>query len=562
MSSVPRFDEMPYRRPNLADIEARERERLGSWEAATSARGQEELVLAWDRDQIQLDTLRSLAQVRFELDTRDPARKAEKEFFDEIGPKLTELGLAFLHRVTSSPHRRELEERLGAHALTTWDLAQKTFDPVIADDRRAESKLATRYNELLASLRASFRGKEYSLSLLAGFYGDADRSVRLESQQARFAALGAHREELDGCFDELVRLRSTMARKLGHDSYTPLAYALLRRTDYGPEEVADFRRHVREVLVPLASRIRERQARTLGLSDPGFHDHSVRDLLGVPKPGGDHDWMLGRASVLFQRLGPDFSEFFELLREKRLLDLESRDGKAGGGFCIDLPQHGVPFVFANFNGSEDDVNVFTHECGHAYQAWRSMSLPLSDYFVPTFEAAEVHSMSLEMLCHPHAELFFGEQAERYRIGHLEKAILFIPYGAAVDEFQHVIHAEPGLTPDQRAEAWKECEATYLPERRYVDMPHAESGRFWQAQRHVYLSPFYYIDYCLAQTCALQFRRRAEVDREEAMAAYRELCGLGGLKPFTELIAAVGLSSPFAEGCLAEIAGSVEKALGL
>jgi M3 family oligoendopeptidase len=298
------------------------------------------------------------------------------------------------------------------------------------------------------------------------------------------------------------------------------------------------------------------------VSDPGFHDHSVRDLLGVPKPQGDHDWMLDQASTLFQRLGDDFSEFFELMREKKLMDLKTRDGKAGGGFCIDLPEYKVPFVFANFNGTEDDVNVFTHECGHAFQAWNSMDLPLSDYFVPTFDAAEIHSMSLEMLSHPHVDLFFGDDAERYRQGHLEKAILFIPYGAAVDEFQHRIYAEPDMTPDQRADVWKELEAIYLPERRYENMPFAESGRFWQAQRHIFMSPFYYIDYCLAQTCALQFWRRGRADRDEAMTAYRKLCGLGGLKPFTDLVADVGLNSPFQAGCLADIAGSVSEELGL
>ena len=562
MSSVPRFDQMPYQRPDLAEIEAVAADRMAAWDGAAEASEQVLLVREWDQHRIALDTLRSLAYVRYELDTQDAGAKAEKEFFDDAGPKLVELDLAFVKKVVESPHRESLEKELGEHALELWDLALKTFAPVIADDRRAESRLTTRYNELLASLRVPFRGKEYSLPLLAGFYGDADRSVRLEAQQARFASMDEHRETFDSIFDELVGLRDGMAKKLGYESYTPLAYALLRRTDYGPDQVAEFRRQVREVLVPLASRIRARHAETLGVDDYGYHDMSVRDELGVSKPQGDHDWMLDQASELFRRLGPDFSEFFELLREKRLMDLKARDGKAGGGFCIDLPEHRVPFVFANFNGTEDDVNVFTHECGHAFQAWRSMGLPLSDYFVPTLDAAEIHSMSLEMLCHPHVELFFGDDAERYRQGHLEKAVLFIPYGTAVDEFQHRIYAEPGLSSDERAALWRELEATYLPERRYRDMPFAESGRFWQAQRHVFMSPFYYIDYCLAQTCALQFWRRARADRDEAMSAYRELCGLGGLESFTGLVGRVGLNSPFEEGCLADIAGSVAQALEL
>jgi len=562
MSTVPRFDEIPYERPSLDAFESATQERLRSWDAASDSKSRAEIVRNWDKERIALDTLRSIAYVRFELDTRDAGAKAEKEFFDDAAPKFTELDLSFVKKVVESPDRESLADELGEHALNMWEVALKTFDPTIADDRRAESKLTTSYNELLAALKIPFRGKEYSLPMLASFYGDADRDTRRESLQARFAALEEHRETFDKTFHDLVQLRHGMAKKLGYDSYTPLAYALLRRTDYGPEQVAEFRRQVRETLVPLASRIRARHAKTLGVSDYGYHDHSVRDELGVPKPDGDHDWMMDQASTLFGKLGDDFSEFFELMREKQLMDLKTRDGKAGGGFCIDLPQYKVPFVFANFNGTEDDVNVFTHECGHAFQAWNSMDLPLSDYFVPTFDAAEIHSMSLEMLSHPHVDLFFGDDAERYRQGHLEKAILFIPYGTAVDEFQHRIYAEPDMSPDQRAEVWKELEAIYLPERRYEDMPFAESGRFWQAQRHIFMSPFYYIDYCLAQTCALQFWRRAGADRDEAMTAYRKLCSLGGLKPFTNLVEDVGLNSPFADGCLEDIAGSVAEQLGL
>lgn len=562
MSTVPRFEDIPYVRPDLEVVETAARERLSSWEKAADSAARAELVRSWDKDRIALDTMRSIAYVRFELDTRDASAKAEKEFFDDAAPKLTEWDLGFVKRVVEAPDRQGLADELGDHALNMWEVALKTFDPTIADDRRAESRLTTSYNELLAALKIPFQGEEYSLPMLASFYGDADRSVRLGALQARFAALEEHRDTLDKTFHELVRLRHGMARKLGYDSYTPLAYSLLRRTDYGPEQVAEFRKQVREVLVPLASRIRARHAKTLGVTDYGYHDSSVRDHLGVPKPDGDHDWMLDQASTLFERLGDDFSEFFELMREKQLMDLKTRDGKAGGGFCIDLPQYKVPFVFANFNGTEDDVNVFTHECGHAFQAWRSMDLPLSDYFVPTFDAAEIHSMSLEMLSHPHVDLFFGDDAERYRQGHLEKAILFIPYGTAVDEFQHRVYADPDMTPDQRAEVWKELEATYLPERRYENMPYAESGRFWQAQRHIFMSPFYYIDYCLAQTCALQFWRRSRMDRDEAMTAYRKLCGLGGLMPFTDLVEEVGLNSPFKDGCLADIAGSVAEALEL
>ena len=251
-----------------------------------------------------------------------------------------------------------------------------------------------------------------------------------------------------------------------------------------------------------------------------------------------------------------------MMADCELLDLKARNGKAGGGFCANVPRYGVPFIFANFNGTQDDVNVFTHECGHAFQNWSSRDQSLLLYQWPTYEAAEIHSMSLEFLTYPYMEAFFGDDAARFIEGHLEDAILFLPYGCAVDEFQHRVYAEPDMTPAERAALWLELERTYLPHRRYTEMPHMESGRLWQQQRHIFAMPFYYIDYCLAQTCALQMWHSATKDREDTMARYRTLCSLGGSKPFTELVAAAGLANPFTVGSLDAVCDAVAETLDL
>lgn len=556
----PKLSEMPYERPDLDATAASSEARRRELSAASTASSALAAVKAWDREAMRFDTARSLAGLRYQCDTRSAATKAEREYFDDTAPQFYEVRLAFLREAVSSRFRPELERELGRHAFAVWERELTSYDPVIADDRRAESRLCRRYTELLTDVRVPWRGTSLTLAQLSGWFGDPDRATRLAAQQARFAALDAHREELDALFHDMTALRDGMGRKMGHDGYTPLAY-ILRGRDYSPAQVAAFRRQVREILVPLASRIRRKHAAALGVTDYAFHDTSVTGPEGVPRPKGSGEWLLARAGRLFDELGSDFGRFWGLLRECELLDLEARDGKSGGGFCTDLPEHGVPFVFANFNGTADDVDVFTHECGHAFQAWRSMAeQPLLDYFSPTADAAEIHSMSLEMLSHPLAELFFEGEAERYRQGHLEKAVLFIPYGTAVDEYQHEVYRQPGLSPAQRAELWRSLERAYLPERIYRDMPFAESGRFWQVQRHVYLHPFYYIDYCLAQTCALQFWRRAQADRDGAMAAYRRLCELGGSLPFSGLVEAAGLVSPFAEGSVARIAEDVERAV--
>ena len=557
-----RLSELSVHRPDLHDLTAEAEGFLARFDGATDTAGRAAVIEAWDASRNVYDTNRNLAGIRFSQDTRDADRKADKQHFDTIGPDVRELDVRLLAKAME--HRQDLSDELGAHALAVWSCNLESFDPALADGMRKESELDLRYDEVRAAMKASFRGEQMTLMALRAFYGDADRATRLASRQAQDAVLADHRETLDQLFDELVATRHGMARDLGEATFTPLAYRRLARTDYGPDEVAAFRQAIQDRIVPICSAIRARHAETLGVTDYAFHDTTVRDEKGVPKPDGDHDWMIERAKQMFARMGGDFSSFFQRMLDGELLDLKVREGKTGGGYCESLNDYGLPFIFANFNGTQDDVNVFTHECGHAFQAYTTMqSKPrLRDYVWPTYEACEIHSMGLEMLTYPHMELFFGDDAERFRTGHIESSLLFLPYGATVDAFQHRVYADPTATPDERAGMWTELERTFLPEWTYVDMPHFESGRFWQRQGHVYGAPFYYIDYCLAQTCAFQLWRRHRQDPQATMALYRKLCVLGGHLPFRGILKEVGLEDPFEPDTLARVADDVAEVLGL
>ena len=272
--------------------------------------------------------------------------------------------------------------------------------------------------------------------------------------------------------------------------------------------------------------------------------------------------MMERASEMFADLGRDFQQFFETMRNSELLDLRSRENKAGGGFCISLDRYGMPFIYANFNGTKDDVVVFTHECGHAFQTWACRPQPVSDYHFPTYEAAEIHSMSLEMLTLDEMDRFFEGDAERFKMAHLEGSILFIPYGTLVDHFQHWVYQNPASSSEDRAAKWLELEKVYLPHRNYADTPYYSSGRIWQRQRHIYCDPLYYIDYCLALTCALQFWEQSQDDRAGAMQRYRELCRKGGSESFLDLVAGAGLVSPFSEDALPSVCAAISEAIGM
>lgn len=509
-------------------------------------------------------TLDSLTYIRFSQDTADATAKTHRTFMDELGPAV-DVHLVDLRRaVLASEHLDALTERLGEHTVARWRVDAMSFSEAVADDQAKESALVMEYMGLMAGIRVDWEGESKSLGEMREVMGRPDRATRQRAAELRDAALAEKAPEMDALFAKLTALRHEMAAKLGQSTYTPIGYARMGRTDYDHNDAAVYRQQVLDHVVPLCTAIRKRRAKALGIdwSDYRVWDESVADPAGVPRPKGDHDWMLGQASEMFGKLGDDFRAFFDTMTSQGLLDLKSREGKAGGGYCTALYDHNVPFIFANFNGTQDDVNVFTHECGHAFQKVKSLHHQVIQDIRPTAESAEMHSMSLEHLCYPHMELFFGADADRYRTQHLEGALLFLPYGCAIDEFQHAVYANPAWTAEERNQHWLTLEAKYLPWRTNGDLTNANNGRAWQAQRHVYFQPFYYIDYCLAETVALQFWQLAEADRTEAMRLYRELCSLGGTKAFQGLVAAVGLKSPLKPGTLKSIATDVGTALGL
>lgn len=556
------FREIEAETPVVEKIAERYRELGAAFEEAADAGERLEVLRRWDGLRRELETWDSWVGLRFHQDTRDEARKAALEARDEISPKLKELEVDFMRRLGSGEHKDEIAEHFGAHLLDRWACATASYDPSIEEETVAEARAAAAYTERVSSARFEFRGETLNLSQLAKYAQHADRDLRYQAARLRWDWFQENAGELDRLYDELVQLRRRQAEKLGYPSYVELAYKKLGRTDYDRDDVSRYRQAIRDHVVPLCSKLRERQREALGVETLMAWDLQVQDPQGSPRPQGDHDWMMGRARAMFDEMGESLGGFFRLMADGHLLDLEAREGKAGGGFCTGFPSYGVPFIFANFNGTKGDVEVFTHEVGHAFQSWSSRDKETLDYLWPTSEAAEIHSMSLEFLTWPHMEKFFGDDAERFRRVHLTESLLFLPYGAAVDHFQHLVFENPAATPAQRLEMWQEMRRIYMPEEDWGDIERPSAGGFWQGQLHVYKYPFYYIDYTLAQVCALQFLGFAREDRDRALEAYVTLCQRGGEAPFQELVRSAGLRSPFDEGCLADVVATAADSLGL
>lgn len=517
----------------------------------------------WDQARREYETWSALVHLTFAQDTTDKDAVAAREYADALAPEAATHETALKRRLLEDPDRAGLEALAGAHAVALWQTDITTFDPAIAAESEEESRLGARYTALLAGAKLSVHGQEVNLSGLAPFAEDRDRALRHEAEAARWSFFATHGEELDSIYDGLVKLRTTMARKLGDATFTPLAYRRMRRLDYGAADVARYREAVAAHVTPLVARILEQRRARQGWDRLMFWDEALIDPAGNPKPIGGHDTLVAAAQEMFARMDPRLAAFYAMMRDGGFLDLKNRPGKAGGGFCTAFPSVGAPFIFANFNGTHHDIGVFTHEMGHAFQCWESRALPGVDYLWPTMEAAEIHSMGLEYLTHPQMGLLVGDAAaDRYRAMHLISALAFLPYGVCVDHFQHEVYANPDATPAERHAMWQRLERLYMPWTDYGDLAYPAMGGRWQAKGHIYNAPFYYIDYTLALCVALQFWVWSRRDPRAALDAYVALCGRGGSMPFQGLVASAGLTSPFAPGALEAAVAEAAGVLGL
>ena len=555
------FAEYEYQRPDLETLTSQFEELLEAFDKA-DAEGQLELVRAIKRLKCVFATQQSICHIRHTSDTRDKFYESENAWFDEAGPQFESLSNRFNKALVSSRYRAAIEEEFGPQFLRRTEISLKAFDPATIELLGKENLLASEYTKVKAQANIEFRGQVYNLSSIEPLLISKDPEIRRAASKAKWAFFEARENELSRIFDELVEVRTQIATQMGYDNFVQLGYDRMSRTDYGSSEVAVFRKQIVEEIVPLATELFERQRERIGLESLAYFDEGIAYPEGNPKPSGTPEDTVKAAGELYAELSPETDAFYKIMCEKGLMDLVARDGKATGGYCTYLYNHCVPFIFSNFNGTSGDIDVLTHELGHAFQMYESRKQPVMEYILPTYEACEIHSMSMEFFAYPWMEGFFGDDADRYREAHLETAIKYLPYIACVDEFQHRIYENPSLSKAERMSLWSELEKVYLPHREYEGLEFLEKGGLWLRQSHIFQMPFYYIDYALAQVCAFQFWQRDLKSHRDAWGDYLRLCKAGGSQSFVELVKLANLNSPFASGTLSKVVDSLREYLKL
>lgn len=554
-----KFCEMQYVRPDGEVLLQKIREATMQLRDSGDFETAKTIFWSVQEEATHFETMSSLAYVRNTINTKDAFYEKEMEYLFGIQPRLNVEMKAFHEVLLASAFLADFEKELGELYIQQIKADIRLTDACNVELQVKESMLKQEYSKTAAAPTTQFHGEELNFYGLLKKMQSDDRLIRKEAMEAWAALYESISEKLDSIYTELMKLRLQMAGNLGFSSYEEMVFLKMGRYTYTPEDLAVFRRQVCEHVVPICEKLFENQRQRLGIDTLHYYDESIVFPDGNAMPIGTTQELLKKAGKMYREISKETGDFFDFMLEYDLFDLETRNGKQQGGYCTTFPDYKAPFIFSNFNGTDADIDVLTHEAGHSFEAYEAMRrIPLTEQTFSTSEVAEIHSMSMEFFTYPWMELFFGEHAEKYRKSHLWDALECVPYMACVDEFQHRVYEEKLFDAMERRKVWSELEKKYMPWRDYDGNAFLENGGFWMQKQHIFMEPFYYIDYALARFGSLEYYGHMMQDYQSAWEDYYHLCCAGGSRSYPELLKIGNLSSPLEEGTVKKILDSIEE----
>ena len=493
-------------------------------------------------------------------DARDEnAADRAKRHRSETAPVAVKADATLRKRLLAARARDAVSKKFGKTILGLWECAEIGSDPVNVDLDVEAGNLYSDYSKIRGKAEIELDGEKKTLTQLTNMGESPDAGLRKRAFLALASFYREKRLEIDRIYGRLVELRAKAAKNLGLPNYVPLGYKRMSRTDYGPADVARFRDQIEEHVVPVVKALRLQQGggKPVPAWDRAFFPDYALPPGVVPVAG-----QVAAARKVYAALHPKLAAHFDGMVGRGLVDIENRPGKRPGAFCTSMPDRDEVRIFCNSTGAASDVGTLLHESGHSFQGWESQPIPLCELQWPTLEACEIHSMGMEMLSFPHLEAFFTRQdAQKFRRQRLSKTLTLLPYVACVDAFQHEVYERPEMTPDERATTWARLWKRFMQGEDWSENEE-DAARYWHRQLHIFGMPFYYIDYALAETCALQLWRLGRKDPKDAMKRYLRLCEIGGTRSFLGILAEGGLESPFEKGTLPPLIALVREELGL
>ena len=551
-----KFSEYKYERPDFEKINTKIVSLVNSMSECKSFEAFDNNIVEINKIRNHVESMKTLASINYSINTHDESISIENKYWDEYGPEYKKIDKIFYEAITNSGFKEEIENKYGRHFYKLVEFSLKEFSEEIVEDLKIENKLCSEYTKLLASAKILYDGKYNNLSQMNKYMLSDNREERKKASERFYNYFESIEDKFNSVFEELVKVRNRMAKKLGYDDFVELGYLRMKRTEYTEKDVDKFRKEVREKWIPLVDEFNKQKKERLNIDELKYYDDDVEYPGWNMEPVTDYDETLEAASKMYHELSKETGEFFDFMIENGFMDLETKESKGFGGYCTYIPEIKAPFIFSNFNKTFDDVDTLTHEAGHAFQLYMSRNIDMPEINFPTLDCCEIHSMTMELLTWPWMKLFFKDDEEKFKRTHMATIVRLIPYCMIVDEFQHIIYKNPKLTPEERNSEWRRLEKIYTPWKNYDGNKFLEKGCWWFKQGHIFKNPFYYIDYALAEVCALQIWSNMEENYDEVLENYMEICRDAGKRSFVETVNAGNLKSPFEEGCLDNIIGKI------
>ena len=547
-----KFSEYKYERPSFDDINKKIVSLIDEMKKSNDFEEFDKNIVEINKIRNHVESMKTLASLKYSINTHDESISLENKYWDEHGPEYKKIDKLFYEAIVNSNFEKEIEQKYGKHFYKLVEFSLKEFSEDIVEELKIENKLCSEYTKLLASAKILYDGKYNNLSQMNKYMLSDNREERRKSSEQFYNYFESIEDKFDSVFDELVKVRDRIAKKLGYDNFVELGYIRMKRTEYNESDVVKFRDEVRKKWIPLVYEFNNQKKKRLGIEELKYYDDDVEYPGWNMEPETDYDETIEAASKMYHELSKETGEFFDFMVENGFMDLETKESKGFGGYCTYIPEIKAPFIFSNFNKTFDDVDTLTHEAGHAFQLYMSRNIDMPEINFPTLDCCEIHSMSMELLTWPWMKLFFKDNDEKFKRTHMATIVRLIPYCMIVDEFQHIIYKNPELTPLERKSEWRRLEKIYTPWKDYDKNDFLEKGCWWFKQGHIFKNPFYYIDYALAEVCALQIWSDMEEDYDRVLNSYMEICKDAGKRSFVETVEKGNLKSPFEKGCLDNI----------
>ena len=547
-----KFSEYKYERPSFDDINKKIVSLIDEMKKSNDFEEFDKNIVEINKIRNHVESMKTLASLKYSINTHDESISLENKYWDERGPEYKKIDKLFYEAIVNSNFEKEIEQKYGKHFYKLVEFSLKEFSEDIVEELKIENKLCSEYTKLLASAKILYDGKYNNLSQMNKYMLSDNREERRKSSEQFYNYFESIEDKFDSVFDELVKVRDRIAKKLGYDNFVELGYIRMKRTEYNESDVVKFRDEVREKWIPLVYEFNNQKKKRLGIEELKYYDDDVEYPGWNMEPETDYDETIETASKMYHELSKETGEFFDFMVENGFMDLETKESKGFGGYCTYIPEIKAPFIFSNFNKTFDDVDTLTHEAGHAFQLYMSRNIDMPEINFPTLDCCEIHSMSMELLTWPWMKLFFKDNDEKFKRTHMATIVRLIPYCMIVDEFQHIIYKNPELTPLERKSEWRRLEKIYTPWKDYDKNDFLEKGCWWFKQGHIFKNPFYYIDYALAEVCALQIWSDMEEDYDRVLNSYMKICKDAGKRSFIETVEKGNLKSPFEKGCLDNI----------